>query len=96
METICMKCQVIVWMSRNRDNYRPYKPRMTDNTQATDQRKAKQTGPEVIKLFLCSIQLSMKFSLLINMKMSTIVDIFIFISIEIFTLSYVQQERIGN
>ena len=46
---------------------------------------------EVIKLFSCSTQLSMKFSLLINMKMPTIVGIFIFISREIFMLSYVQQ-----
>ena len=46
-------------------------------------------GSEVIKLFLCSTQLSMKFSLLINMKMPTIVGIFIFISREIFMISYV-------
>ena len=45
-------------------------------------------GPEVIKLFSCSTQLNMKFSLLINMKMPTIVGIFIFISREIFLLSY--------
>ena len=47
------------------------------------------SGPAVIKLFLCSTQLSMKFALLINMKMPTIVGIFIFISREIFMLSYV-------
>ena len=40
------------------------------------------SGPEVIKLFSCSTQLSMKFSLLINMKMPTFVGIFIFISRE--------------
>ena len=33
------------------------------------------TGPEVIKLFSCSTQLSMKFSQLINVKMPTIVGI---------------------
>ena len=33
-------------------------------------------GPQVIKLFSCSTQLSMKFSLLINMKMPTIFGIF--------------------
>ena len=38
----------------------------------------------------------MELSLLINMKMPTIVGIFIFISREIFMLSYVQQERIRN
>ena len=53
------------------------------------------SGPKVIELFWCSTQLSMKFSLLINMKMPTIVGIFIFISSEIFMLSYVLQERIG-
>ena len=38
-------------------------------------------GPEVIKkLFPCSTQLSMKFILLINVKMPTIVDILTFIS----------------
>ena len=46
-------------------------------------------GLKVVKLFSCSTQLSMKFSLLINMKMPTIADIFIFISREIFMLSYV-------
>ena len=42
-----------------------------------------RVGPEVIKLFSISTQLSMKFYLLINMKMPTIVGIFIFISREI-------------
>ena len=35
--------------------------------------QSSKTGPEVIKLFSCSTQLSMKISLLINMKMPTIV-----------------------
>ena len=35
-------------------------------------------GPEVIKLFSCSTQLSMKFSPLINVKMPTIVGILTF------------------
>ena len=34
----------------------------------------KEAGHEVIKLFPCSTQLSMKFSLLINMKMPTILQ----------------------
>ena len=38
------------------------------------------TGPEIIKLFPCSTQLSTKFMLLINVKMPTIVDILTFIS----------------
>ena len=37
-------------------------------------------GPEVIKLFLCSTQLSLKFILLINVKMPTIVGILTFMS----------------
>ena len=37
-------------------------------------------GPEVIKLFPCSTQLSMKFFLLINVKMPTIVGISTFMS----------------
>ena len=37
-------------------------------------------GPEVIKLFSCSTQLSMKFSPLINVKMPTIVGILTCIS----------------
>ena len=37
-------------------------------------------GPEVIKLFSCSTQLSRKFFLLINVKMPTIVGILTFIS----------------
>ena len=38
------------------------------------------TGPEVIKLFSCSTQLSMKFFLLINVKMPTTVGILTFAS----------------
>ena len=37
-------------------------------------------GPEFIKLFSCSIQLSMAFIMLINIKMPTIVGILIFMS----------------
>ena len=37
-------------------------------------------GPEVIKLFLCPTQLSMKSILLINVKMPKIVGILTFIS----------------
>ena len=38
------------------------------------------SGPEVIKLFSCSTQMSMKFFLLINIKMPTIVGILTFMS----------------
>ena len=37
-------------------------------------------GPEVIKLFPCSTQLSTKFIMLINVKMPTVVGILTFIS----------------
>ena len=37
-------------------------------------------GPEVIKLFSCSTQMSMKFFLLINVKMPTIVGILTFMN----------------
>ena len=37
-------------------------------------------GPEVIKLFSCSTQLRLKFILLINVKMPTIVGILTFMS----------------
>ena len=39
-----------------------------------------EPGPEVIKLFICSTQLSMNFFLLINVKMPTIVGILTFMS----------------
>ena len=42
--------------------------------------EVKQSGPEVIKLFPCSAQLRLKFILLINVKMPTIVGILTFIS----------------
>ena len=38
-------------------------------------RTGQRPGPEVIKLFSCSIQLSMKFCLFINVKMPTTVGI---------------------
>ena len=40
----------------------------------------RKPGPEVIKLFSCSTQLSTEFILLINVKMPTIVGILTFIS----------------
>ena len=43
--------------------------------------------------YSCSLQLSMKISLLINMKMPTIVSIFIFISRENFMLSWSEHEK---
>ena len=76
-----------------------------------------QSGPEIIKLFSCSTQMSMKFvlqinlklltisnycllnklslkiPLLIDMKMPTIVGIFIFIRRDNFMLSRVEHEK---
>ena len=40
----------------------------------------KSPGPKVIKLFSCSTQLRLKFIRLINVKMTTIVDILTFMS----------------
>ena len=54
------------------------------------------TRPRLCFFLSCLIQLSMKCSLPTNMKMLTIVGIFIFISRHIFILSYIQQERICN
>ena len=42
--------------------------------------KTREPGPEVIKLYSCSTQLSTKFILLIKVKMPTIVGILTFIS----------------
>ena len=39
-----------------------------------------EQGPRLLKLFSCSTQLSMKFFLLINVKMSTTVGILTFMS----------------
>ena len=39
-----------------------------------------QARPEIIKLFSCSTQLSIKFTMLINVKMPTIVGILTFIN----------------
>ena len=39
-----------------------------------------ESGPEVIKLFSCSTQLSMQFFLLINVKMPTTVGVLTFMS----------------
>ena len=41
---------------------------------------SKSSGPEVIKLFPCSVELSMKFFPLINVKMPTTLDISTFLS----------------
>ena len=52
-------------------------PHFTKMEHFTPHARAAQitTGPEVIKLFSCSIQLSMKVIMLINVKMPTIVGI---------------------
>ena len=49
---------------------------------------------EVIFLCSCSTQLSMKFPLLINMKMPTIVGIFIFISRESLCLAMFSEKEL--
>ena len=49
--------------------------------------------PEVIKLFACSTQLSMTFSLLIDVKMPIMFGIFLFSSSGNFMLSRVEHEK---
>ena len=51
------------------------------------------TGSEVIKLFSCSTELSMKFFLLINVKMPTIVGILTFMSRKNSILSLSEPEK---
>ena len=50
--------------------------------------RLKHSGPEVIKLFSSSTQLSMKFFLLMNVNMPTIVGILRFMSRQISILCY--------
>ena len=51
-------------------------------------------GPEVIKLFPCSTQLSMKFIILINVKMPTAVGILTFISMIITTSESLKARKV--
>ena len=53
---------------------------------------SRDPGPEVIKLFSCSAQLRLKFILLINVKMPTIVGILTFISRINYRLSWSKPE----
>ena len=53
-----------------------------------------RSGPEVIKLFSCSTQLSMKFLLLINVKMPRIVGIFTFMRGKNSILSFSEPKKI--
>ena len=53
-------------------------------------------GPEVLKRFSYSTQLSMKFFLLINIKMPTIVGILISISRKNFIINSAVQEKSLN
>ena len=59
----------------------------------SNDQKHKQSGPEVIKLLTCSTQLSMKFFLLINVKMPTIVGILTFMSRKNSILSLSEPEK---
>ena len=52
-------------------------------------------GPEAIKLFSCSTQLSMKFIMLINVKMPTIVGILTFISMLNETSESLKARKVG-
>ena len=55
-----------------------------------------QPGPKVIKLFSCSTQLSIKFSLLINVKMPTIVGILTFMSRKNSILGFSEPKKTTN
>ena len=61
------------------------KPKRNIKQDPHQNRRRRTAGPEVIKLFSCSTQLSMKFFLLINIKMPTIVGILIAILCNHFT-----------
>ena len=50
---------------------------MTRLTLSNDAKSCLKSGPEVIKRFSCSTQLSMKFSLLINLKLLIIANSFL-------------------
>ena len=50
-------------------------------------------GPEVIKLFSCSTQQSMKYFLLVNVKMPTIVGILTFMSRKNSTLGLYEPQK---
>ena len=69
---------------------------MTDNTKATDQRKAKQPGTEAIKPFFMLNSAEDEIFSANKYENANNIGIFIFISREVFTLSYVQQERIST
>ena len=53
-------------------------------------------GPEVIKLFSCSTRLTMKFIILINVKLSTIVGILTFISMTNATSDSLKARKVFN
>ena len=56
-------------------------------------KKDRSPGPEVIKLFSCSTQLSMKFFLLLNVKMPTVVGILTFMSGKISILGLAEPKK---
>ena len=58
-----------------------------------DKKHVPRSGPEVIKLFSCSTQLSRKFFLLINVKMPTIVAILTFMSRKIAFSAYLSLKK---
>ena len=62
------------------------------DTKTTARTKVKQPGYEVIKLFSCSTQVSMKYIRLINVKMTTNVGILTFIRMIIQHLRVLKQK----
>ena len=67
-------------MARKPEKRKLKKKKKKEKNQEKKKKKKRKPGLEVIKLFLCSTQLIMKFILLINVKMLTTVGILTFIS----------------
>ena len=63
-----------------RPQIHPNNNNVEPNSHITARAQSKKPGPEVIKQFIYSTQLSTKCILLINVKMTTIVGILTFIS----------------
>ena len=69
-----LKCLLLTMVLSNQGGKRK------ENVKVSNDQELVQSGPEVIKHFSCSTQLRLKFILLINVKMPTIVGILTFMS----------------
>ena len=81
MRNMAVKMSVLIWVQTVCKGYQQMTLLVKRIFQCLSYKiQTLQPGPEVIKLFPCSTQLSMKFILLINIKKPTIVGILTFIS----------------